>query len=572
MTARAARIPLLACLLPALLVAAPGAAFAQTAPDAGTILRGIESSLPPKPPPPPSRIFIPGGETPAAGDLAIRVRVNAFRIKGATLVPETELLDLLRDLTGRELSLAQIKLAPVRLAEHYREKGFMAKAMLPPQTIEDGIVDIVVIEARLGGVHIGEPRPERADAERAREVLLAKQPVGEPIRADAMLHGLRIVNETPGYAATAVAQAGSREGETDLLLKIDDTPLLSGVAMLDNHGARSTGTRRATASLSLNNPTGPGDQASLMLLEATGNAFARLGYSFPVGHGGARIAFSGTRLSYRLIGDLATLNADGWARLLGITATYPLVRSPAGGLTLSFGLDDKHFVNNANFSNTSDKRIRLRTLGASGDWRDAADGNWSGSANLVLGRADLGGNAADLAADKAAASVHGRFAKLTYSLSRSQKLDDDHEIAVNLSGQRANDNLDSGERFSLGGPTGVRAYPVGEASGDEGWLASAELRRQLGDEIQAGVFLEAGSILLHRKPWSGWDAAATNPANRYMLNGAGLTATWKRKGDFVMTAGWAMRLGNNPLADAKGRDSDGTRYAKRLWWQLTKLF
>lgn len=553
-------------------LAAPHESVAQTPPDAGTILRGIEASPPPKVPTPSPAIVIPGGETPAAGDLAIRIFVRTFRLKGATLIPEQELLDHVQDTVGRQLSLAQLKLVTVRLADYYRTKGFLARVFLPRQTIEDGVVEIVIVEARLGGVDIGLPLPERADAERARQMLLAQQPRGEPIRTDDMLHALRVINETPGFAATAVAQAGGNEGETNLLLKIDDTPLLTGLAMIDNHGTKATGVERTIASINLNNPGGAGDQATLMVLGASGNFFTRLGYGFPLGIYGARISVGTTSLSYRLGGDFAELRANGWARLDNVAASYPLVRLAEGSLTLSLALDQKHFVNNANGANTSDKFIHLVSGGASGEWGDGLDGKWQGSANLVLGKTDLGLNHDDLAADRAAARTHGHFAKIVWSLAHSQKAGADGEIALNLSGQRSEDNLDSGERFALGGPTGVRAYPVSEASGDEGWLLAAEYRHRFGDEVQLAAFLDAGGVLLHKKPWPGWDGGAPGQKNRYMLNGGGISATWKQRGNFVMTAGWAMRMGGNPGANAKGRDNDGTRYGQRLWWQLTKLF
>ena len=43
-------------------------------------------------------------------------------------------------------------------------------------------------------------------------------------------------------------------------------------------------------------------------------------------------------------------------------------------------------------------------------------------------------------------------------------------------GQLADKNLDTAEKFYLGGPGGVRAYPQGEATGDQGYRLSGELR------------------------------------------------------------------------------------------------
>ena len=48
-----------------------------------------------------------------------------------------------------------------------------------------------------------------------------------------------------------------------------------------------------------------------------------------------------------------------------------------------------------------------------------------------------------------------------------------------MRGQLAFDNLDSSEKMELGGAYGVRAYPEGEAFGDEGYIATAEARLML---------------------------------------------------------------------------------------------
>ena len=55
----------------------------------------------------------------------------------------------------------------------------------------------------------------------------------------------------------------------------------------------------------------------------------------------------------------------------------------------------------------------------------------------------------------------------------------DYSAFASFSGQMAGGNLDPSEKFYLGGSTGVRAYPSGEAGGSTGQLISLELRRQL---------------------------------------------------------------------------------------------
>ena len=119
------------------------------------------------------------------------------------------------------------------------------------------------------------------------------------------------------------------------------------------------------------------------------------------------------------------------------------------------------------------------------------------SLTLVSGTADLGGNANFAANDALTAGAAGTYSKVNYSASRLQRLNDAWSLYANFAGQSANKNLDSSEKFALGG-MGVRAYPQGEASGDAGSLLNLEVRYNLPGIAFAN--LQLVSIMPHR--WS----------------------------------------------------------------------
>jgi hemolysin activation/secretion protein len=136
----------------------------------------------------------------------------------------------------------------------------------------------------------------------------------------------------------------------------------------------------------------------------------------------------------------------------------------------------------------------------------------------------------------------------------------------------ANKNLDSSEKFVLGGPQGVRAYPTGEASGDEGWLLNLEWRQELNNEWRVVGFVDHGQITLHNTPWANWNAATPNLSNRYSLSGAGVSAVWTPMPGTQISTTLATRLGNNPARDATGRDSDNRSSDTRVWVQGSVAF
>jgi hemolysin activation/secretion protein len=104
---------------------------------------------------------------------------------------------------------------------------------------------------------------------------------------------------------------------------------------------------------------------------------------------------------------------------------------------------------------------------------------------------------------------------VSYGLNRLQSFSDAMQLWVSVAGQQASKNLDSSEKFSLGGVNGVRAYPQSEATGDEGYRATVELRRTLAANLQGTLFYDFGSVRINKNPFG---PAAANERN---LAGAG---------------------------------------------------
>lgn len=72
--------------------------------------------------------------------------------------------------------------------------------------------------------------------------------------------------------------------------------------------------------------------------------------------------------------------------------------------------------------------------------------------------------------------TEGPFAKFLFSFQRLQQLLPGLHGLFSASGQYANKNLTAAEKFSIGGDNTVRAFPVGTLIGDQGYMATAELR------------------------------------------------------------------------------------------------
>jgi hemolysin activation/secretion protein len=140
------------------------------------------------------------------------------------------------------------------------------------------------------------------------------------------------------------------------------------------------------------------------------------------------------------------------------------------------------------------------------------------------------------------------------------------DLYLSLNGQWASKNLDASEKFSLGGGTGVRAYPAGEASGDQGAILTLETRTsisglsdRLPGQLQLIGFVDMGSVSINRFPW---DATS---ANSRELRGAGLGLNWIGPGNLFIKAYWAFKLGDAVATSAPDASS-------RFWLQILKAF
>jgi len=339
--------------------------------------------------------------------------------------------------------------------------------------------------------------------------------------------------------------------------------------LLDNQGVRSTGTARLGLNLALNGPSGRGDQGLLGVIASEGSAYLRGAYSLPLGGDGARVGVNASAMRYHLVGaDFEALDARGTAQTLGATASYPLRRSAAGNIGATLAFDSRAYRNRAGGIETSRKRADTLALTLNGDAGGDPGGYWLWSLALAAGRLDLSGNGGSEAADAAGPRAQGRFVKLNASLARLQRLTHTTALWFSVTGQASNRNLDSSEKFSLGGAYGVRAYPSLEASGDSGWFASAELRRSLHPDWQAVLFCDHGAVQLDH---SGYNGAAS--PNTYGLTGCGVALNGALPGGIGVRAALARRLHSNPAANAAtGNDADGTHRLTRLWLSAVKSF
>lgn len=489
------------------------------------------------------------------------ITVKAFRFAGNTLLSEETLRPLLQGWLGRPLGFGELQKAAQAVAKAYREAGWIVRAYLPAQDITDGIVTIQIVEALFSGTRIEGDGTTRIVPANVLAKIAAQQNIGQALSAEALDRGLLLADDLPGVAVAGSLEPGKAEGETGLVLKLSDEPLIAGNIGVDNSGARATGSVRATLSGSLNSPFRLGDEARIDASHSEGSDYLRLAYSLPVGTNGWRIGVNASQFDYRMVAsEFSALHGSGDSSSLGAEASYPIIRSRLRNLYLALAYDDKRFRNKANQTVQSDYGVQEGSIGLSGNLYDNLAGGGVINARLtwITGQVHQGSlNAAENSA------LAGHFDKLRYSASRLQVLTPTLSLYGAVSGQYADQDLDSSERFYLGGPAGVRAYPVNEGSGSRGELANFELRWRLPKHITLTGFYDWGQV-------SSKNQSIGGPS--YELKGYGLALGWLAPGGISLNAIWARRDGHNPNPTATGKDQDGSLDKNRFWLSLNVPF
>ncbi|MBU3670302.1 MAG: ShlB/FhaC/HecB family hemolysin secretion/activation protein [Polynucleobacter sp.] len=546
--------------------------------DAGALQQNLEKQLPL-----PSPLALPEAQKPsspqresAAKAGEVRFTVNSFVLEGVKTLPEAKVQETLKAWVGKSVNFDDLQKACDAVVELYRKNGMTVQAILPPQKIDSGVVKILITEAKLSEVIVDTPQGDtRFGKQRAAEYITYANPIGAPLNMDRLERALIILNETPGVMVASQLEPGKNDGETAVRVQLTEPPVGAGRVELNNYGSRTTGANQGVIALNANNVTGIGDQAALNGIYSEGSQYIQGAYSIPGSKDGLRLGVAGTYLNYKNVSNYASPNGgwgDSWTA--GLSAAYPLIRSQATNLNATMNYDVKSYMNKNQATQyvISSYNINNFSIGMSGNHYDGFGGGGisTGSVSLVFGYLDILGTSTP----GYGAYTPPGFTKFAVSGSRNQQLTEDGltSFYIAASGQMASVNLNSAEQFYLGGPYGVRAYPVAQAGGSQGGLATAELRRQLPQNVTISAFFDAGVVQQYKNVYPGWQGL-THANNTYSLMGAGLGVKWMY-GGWNVSGSVAWKVGNNPLYNQYGQavNTDGTTTNPRGWVTASYTF
>ena len=412
-----------------------------------------------------------------------RFEITRFEVEGNTLLQPEAMRTLLAPFAGKARDFGHVQRALEALEAAYHKRGFkLVQVVLPEQELNQGVVRLRVVEARIGTVTVqGNRFVDAANVRRS----LPKLREGEVPAIDDISASLRLANENPAKVTTLNLQSGEREGVVDALLKVqDEKPWTIGLN-LDDSGQSATGKHNIGVHYQHANVGGLDHVMSLQyqttVEEPSRVSVYGVGYHIPLYALGDSIDLFGSYSdvdSGTVAAGLVNLNISGRGTVLGARYNQPLMLRGVYDSKLIYGIDYKAYRSDVQIPGVpmqlgSDVTVRPLSVTYTGNWVPGVSALTyyvSAIHNLPGGE---NGRDADFALARFGATAS--YKMLRFGAGLSHTFANEWLTRLTLNGQYSPDALVPGEQFGAGGASSVRGYIEREVSNDSGYSASAEV-------------------------------------------------------------------------------------------------
>jgi hemolysin activation/secretion protein len=402
----------------------------------------------------------------------IRVFIKEIKVVGVTLFSKEEIRKIVAPYENQELSLRDIYKIADLITDLYRKNGYLtSRAYVPPQDLSDGILEIRVIEGKMGEVQIKGNRYFSTKLLR-KKIRLKK---GDYFNYNLLRKSLIKINEHPDRTARAVLIPGKEPGTTDVILEVKDRLPIHFGFDYDNFGSRYIGRDRLALTLDHNNLTGNDDMLTLKFQKADANTYTLKSarYLLPIGDT-YELGFFIARSKLKLGEEYKATDARGKSTLLSVFINKYLQDEEDLSIRLTAGFDYKHIRNYLLGAESSKDEMRVAKLGIDVDKSDRL-GRTIFVTQFNYGIPNLWGGLDTVDPSASREGAGGKFVKWEIDLLRLQRLPLDSTLLWKNHIQISPYILTAAEQFQIGGIINNRGYPPAEKVGDEGCSSTLEL-------------------------------------------------------------------------------------------------
>lgn len=391
------------------------------------------------------------------------IQVNRFELDRSAILSDADLQSILGPMEGTTVSLRDLFQAIEAINRLYDARGFpAARAVLPPQDVVDGTIQIRLVEARVGELVIEGNQITRESYIRRRIMLES----GELLSIRDLESQLVTFNRLNDSVLRARLAPGAEFGTTDVLLDVVEPGAFEMGFFADNARRSTIGRERFGGFIRIPSLTGRND--SLLLTgdfsEGAGSFSSAL--STPIGDSDIRFEVGFDYSSIEVIsGPLRPLEITGSSMELTFGLLAPVYTTLTEQVSLFGRVKIRESISRFGGVKVQDLDLRVLQVGFNAQSIDNT-GVWFTEHRLNFGINDFGGEA--------------DYFTYNGSLIRVQRITDRFSLVGRLGWQLSpDDDLPSSEQFQIGGAFTVRGHSEGLLVGNEGYHCSLEGRLAL---------------------------------------------------------------------------------------------
>lgn len=430
------------------------------------------------PPSSPANIVVPGGPT---------FVLRAVALDKSRFLSQDELDAITAKYVGARIDISGVQRMVKEINDLYAQKGIVtAAAYLPPQKLKDGVVQVKIVEGRLGKIRVTGANVLSNDFVLSH----VDQKAGDVVDVPRMTQDLAFFNKTGMARIQALMQPGAQFGLTDVELAVTEPPKNLIQVFVDNQGVPTVGQLEGGALLQRYAPLGLDDKFTLYAVKSQGNVSGNVAYNIPFDPWGGRIGVSFTRGENSIIsGPYKTLAVTGNSEVASVNASQPLFASGEWMFLVNASAGEDISISDQSDIRITDDHTTSATGGVSLGYTGAVfSGTVSPTFTTAYSHSDVSGRYTDF---QTQGGTFNSTVRLPYG------------FAASLGGawQIASKDLIPGDQlFQIGGPTTVRGYPADAVAGPSGYYDNLELHRgfSIADtSFDAYVFYDHGAVYNH---------------------------------------------------------------------------
>lgn len=493
-------------------------------------------------------------EPQAPSEEGVSFVLKEIDISGSTVFTREDFQSLYRSFIGHSVTFADLDNVISLIKAKYKEKGYLTTTVyLPEQEIKDGMVEIRIVEGRMGDLSIEGNRwtsdslISRFFHSKKNEILNLKSLEKDVLR----------LNKRADFDVKTVISPGKEPGTSDIILKIEEQyPNHIGVGC-DNQGTRLVGKIRNSLSLRSSNLSGRADTLFLNSTYSSLSFGQSLIYEIPVDTYGTKLGFEYTYYKMRLGKEYKDSNIRGKTFIYTPYLTKELYLSEAFEAYAHLGLEIKCIRKTQDEVVTSDDQLRMPYVSGDFTYLDPW-GYTSFSPRATFSTQNFMGASSRNHPTTSRLGTGGFFVKYEQPLSRVQKMPWGTYLYLKSDFQIASHTLPSSEQIQFGGAYSVRGYPEGDYLADTGGALSMEWvfpcflipknwalfgsLTPLREKIQGVVFVDMGGGQLKK-------VLPGERPNKFLASvGGGLRL--RVVDNFYLRLDWAQRVGDRPTSDS----------------------